>query len=961
MKNKHSWTVSPAIPSWGRERSSGAAAFGCLRPRVFQLVLALALGAALAGCSDGSPGTAEEYMTRAAALIEQGDYATARVVLLNAQQMDPQASAPRHMLGIAYLESGDAAAAVDQFQRAIDQGGDAARIVPTLAWALFELNRLDEIRALAAPQELGESEVGRFHALKAIAFATANEAEKAEAALAISQETPRGDESTVRALQALARARLALAAGMESEAGEFLTAAVEADPELSQGWSLLGQYHTMLNDQEAAVAAFGKAIETAGNPQPDRLRRAFARLDLGDTKGARADIAKLKRADANHPGVQLAEGIAHMQEERFQEARANFETALARYKDYNPALLGLGEAHLRLGNLEQAEHFLTRHLTRQPNSIQGIHGLVQLHVQKGRPETALALLDRASLEHTGDHAEIDELRARVLLLTGDTQGGVRAIRSALQSRPASAELQALLAVALVRDGNPDGGFQALGALAQMEGAPETSTSAYFTLLLQSGRYEEALELARRIQESDSDSAASYNFVGGALMGLGRFDEARQAFERGLALDPEHAGLAMNLADLERQTGRDAEARAALEAIQAVRPGHLRSARQLAFLELQAGNLNDAKRWLEKAVAANPDVLIAHQDLARIERELGDPRSALETLRSARTHHPKDPALRYAISNLHLQLEQPRHAVEQLAEATRLAPESAELRMALARAQVIHGDEAAAEQTLISLVENHPDHVLARLTLARGLIRQGLVEEAIPHVTHLTRIAPDHREVMALSGHLALRTDRASEAVTLYQKALQGGVLEREWVLGLAEAQQQIGESMDSIETVARWADAHPEDRQAWHLLGSKQAENGLASEALNSYEHILSIAPADPIALNNAAWLLRKQDGDKALEYARRAVENAPEVAEIILTLGSVLMHQGDIAGARDALGRAEALSPEHRGIQYLIAWADAEHGNEDDAKARLRNLLGSYAEFPERADAESLLERLEE
>ncbi|WP_231376846.1 XrtA/PEP-CTERM system TPR-repeat protein PrsT [Thioalkalivibrio sp. AKL12] len=925
---------------------------GRLKPLALAVVLATGVG--LAGCDPIGSASEQDYLERAQALQEQGDYRGARIEYRNALQLNTDAPATRRSLGKVYLELENPEEARRQLERAQSLGIPEAEVALPLAEAWFALDRFARIREQDVPEGLPVEERPRLHALRAVAFAAVGDRAAAEGELA---QIEAGEQAP---LQALAHAHLSMAEGAADQAIASLEKAIDLEPGLGHAWSLLGEYRRITGDADGAEEAFSRAIEVRPASGRDHMARAMVRLNQGDYEGARADVDGLKQGGSSHPGVHYLDGMLLMEQERYGEARASFEQAVAVNRAYSPALLGLGLAHRSLGNLEQAEHNLNRHVQESPGSLQGIRTLTAIYLEQDRVEDALQFVERVSREYTGDPADMAELRGRLLLVAGDSDAGIEALRDAAASSPGSQGLQELLAVALLRGGETEEGLDTLRAAGGGEATVQQVDTTMVLYLLQRGRYDEALERAQRLQESQPEAAGPLSLQGAALMGLGRIDEARAAFREGVALDPDDVSVAMNLAGLELQVGNRGAAREVLEGIQERHPGHARSAQRLASLSLQDGDQQGAARWFRVAIDAQPEMLPPHLALAQIQLQGGQPEQALETLQAAREHHPRNPDLLYALADVQQTLNRPDAAVASLAEAVEQAPDNVNLRLALARAHAQAGDEGATEATLRELLDQQPEHYRARVLLARGLLNQDRTEDARPHLQRLEERYEDRSEVQALLGRAALQREDPEAAVAHYRAALSDpGAQRRDWVHELARAQRDSGDVDAGQATLADWLDQNPQDLATRHVYAAQQMATGDPSGAVASYRRIVEQDADDVIALNNLAWSLRESETEEALGHARRAAELAPEAPPVLDTLAVVLIHAGEPAEAVDILERAGELAPDDPGIQYHLAWAESEQGDRGAARERLRRLLEAHEAFPQRADAEALLDRL--
>ena len=111
-----------------------------------------------------------------------------------------------------------------------------------------------------------------------------------------------------------------------------------------------------------------------------------------------------------------------------------------------------------------------------------------------------------------------------------------------------------------------------------------------------------------------------------------------------------------------------------------------------------------------------------------------------------------------------------------------------------------------------------------------------------------------------------------------------------------------------------WARAsHPDDLSLAQALGNLLESAGRLEEALEAREAALALAPDEPGTANAVAWTLALlgREPERALALARRAVAEAPEDPDLLDTLATVLLSQGDERRALDAIERA---LPEARG-----------------------------------------------
>ena len=113
-------------------------------------------------------------------------------------------------------------------------------------------------------------------------------------------------------------------------------------------------------------------------------------------------------------------------------------------------------------------------------------------------------------------------------------------------------------------------------------------------------------------------------------------------------------------------------------------------------------------------------------------------------------------------------------------------------------------------------------------------------------------------------------------------------------------------------------------------------------------------------ALNGLAWHLRNKQPAKALEYAERAAELAPDSTLVMDTLAVVLLKNGQVKRAKRSIERVYEKKPNEPAVRYHRAMIDAAAGDKAAAIEALQALLGEGGDFSEKAEAQRLLTDLQ-
>ncbi len=144
-----------------------------LKPRRGRRILrALSCFAVVAVALSACGKSADEYISRAQALREKGEFPAAVIELKNALQKEPKNVTARVMLGQTYLDLSDAADAETDLLRAQADGADAVVLAKPLAEAELQLGRFDKaLSASELPANASPGLKASLYGIRGLAYA----------------------------------------------------------------------------------------------------------------------------------------------------------------------------------------------------------------------------------------------------------------------------------------------------------------------------------------------------------------------------------------------------------------------------------------------------------------------------------------------------------------------------------------------------------------------------------------------------------------------------------------------------------------------------------------------------------------------------------------------------------------------------------------------------------------------
>ena len=323
---------------------------------------------------------------RGAARIEADDLDGGRADYDSAVDLDPADVDALLGQGYAAIRQGKASEAVVSYSVALRLEPGNVGALSGRASAYYQIRRWDralaDFRALKATDP--ENLFGPYGELRVLSR-TGREAEALELIGTILEEEP---ADTV-ALDA--RLRLARQSQAPLEALPQLDTAIAASPENASLLMLRAQAKALGGRADEARVDFAAAREIGGTGDPMELNNiCWNRAIVGfDLEAALADCDAALAA-APEAGFIDSRAMVLLQMERYAEAEADYDKALAETPDLAPSLFGRGVARIALGNVEAGRADIARALSHDIDvsddflSFLASHGDIALQV----PETA---------------------------------------------------------------------------------------------------------------------------------------------------------------------------------------------------------------------------------------------------------------------------------------------------------------------------------------------------------------------------------------------------------------------------------------------------------------------------------------------------------------------------------------------------------------------------------------------
>lgn len=503
------------------------------------------------------------------------------------------------------------------------------------------------------------------------------------------------------------QARAALQEGRFQDAYVALRPALEADPERSDLWFLLGQIVTGMGQPARALQAYDSSIGLNPEVPSPWFARGVALLSLGNYTESVASFEHFIEMMPGRPEVALYLGIARLRDGDPSGALRAFDMAEPDAPDYGEVIRFRVEALRTLGEMTQAINAAGAYLEIDPEYQPVRFEMALTMAVAGRDSEASEALRTAALAEPPFPAAVIEF-GRVLRAAGTREDQIAAAASyryGLVAFPTDSAMLAELATLYVELGlDEDAGDAATQLIDRAPGNPESMLVAG-NILLRVRRPQEALRALELAVAAAPDEAFVVHHHGLALVEVQRFEEARVAFDRALAIDStltatriEAARVALLVAEPER----------AVLLMEGAGDSIADDAEGLALLGnayVQTLRFADAITPLRRALDLDMELTEAPYLLARAYRATGQQQAATDALTEFESRADQRAATQQAAGNAEA------YRVEQL--RTRAAVYNAEQRFAEAVAVLdsaiqIRDDDADLYDLLAAAYEGTGD-------------------------------------------------------------------------------------------------------------------------------------------------------------------------------------------------------------------------------------------------------------
>ena len=268
----------------------------------------------------------------------------------------------------------------------------------------------------------------------------------------------------------------------------------------------------------------------------------------------------------------------------------------------------------------------------------------------------------------------------------------------------------------------------------------------------------------------------------------------------------------------------------------------------------------------------------------------------------------------------------------------------------------------AEQQYLKALEKQPRANEPLTQLVRLYIAQEQSDKALALLNEKIENDPEYLVPYNLRGDVGLAVKDYDLAVESYEAAISRN--DKWWVpyRGLSLTYAAQGDMQNSMASLQRGFDAGADSERLGTDLAIMQYTQVDRQAAISTYEKVIAELPDSVLAKNNLAMILvddqaSESDIAQAVTYLDDII--SVEQAASLDTAGWVQLKAGNVAEAIDLLERAVELAPQAAELHYHLGMAYAESGDTVKAIEHLTKATESGQEYTGKDKARTKLEEL--
>lgn len=715
----------------------------------------------------------------------------------------------------------------------------------------------------------------------------------------------------------------------------------------------------------AALMATGCSRSTETKAMQDRADRY---VKDGRYSGAAIVYDSILARDKDNAVALEKAGLLHYRLGQLSRAYTRLLTAERLNPRSAPVRLALGKIALVRGKREEARQEAATVLRAEPNNADALLLFGASVVDPADVDDAIQRIEKTTFD-PAKRASSRFVLANLYQQKHDSSSAARAIREAT-AQDTSWFVRAAASHLLVGSaGSLAPAIPGNGATSSPSGSATDSERAADAYLLM-GRRDLAEATLRELTSRDSSNMPARRLLTELAIADTNFADATKYLDPLLRHDSTDADTRILRIKLQLANGNAREALTESKAVLATFPWLTPARIEVARARLQQDSLSLARSEFETVTREAPNYPSAVLELAGSYIRDGNAGEAVDILNKLIAVDPSSVETHALLGWAYRANGEPSRATTAFREIPKVSPSSAQGPYWIGIGLSAEGRYDDAKAQFEEALKRSPDYPEALAQLAQVDFSQKRPGEAVDRVKKQLQIVPNDWQLWNILGLVSEQARQDDNARDAYLTAIRLNSRVIEPRSHLASLELRSGRSEDAVNALRDILKLDPKNLPALTLLGGELDRQGMVAGARDAYERILQLDPRRADAANNLAVLLSRSGHDdaRAIELAELARSIDPKDPHIADTLGWLLCRSASVDRARapQLYARAAALLafsasqiPQNPVIQFHLGVASQKTGDLAGARQAFGRALKSTASFPEREEAERALATL--
>lgn len=895
--------------------------------RFSKITIALMIAAALSACN-------KDPLTSGIELLGKGEISGAVIEFKNAVQDNPQSLEARLALANALERVPDSVGAEQHLRKALDNGGDAEKLIPRIALMMLDRGEHAKIISEFSKRTLntaaGNSDLKAVLSMAETALGHPRQASELLAALPA--------ETT---LSKLAQGQFFAQQGKTAQAIESLDAAIKLTDKNDAAiwWAYRALYRTYAaaGDPVKALGAIKAAYEIA--PWHVGIAGEYGDALVGTNQFADAAAVRdnLRKRAPNHYWTHYLDAVILAEKGDIEGSHASGLKVLAVAPTHLRSNLIVASAELQNGNAPMAEERLRKVLHDQPRNLAAIQMYATAQMRNGNQGSAAETIERG-LRISPDDRRLLTLSADLAVLRKDIGGARKTLQKLLALNPKDGQsLMRLAELGIMEKNTTEAGAYLKEALPHVQDDPILRDRS-IVLSLNSGHLELARQLVDHALQSRPKEPGSYLTLAAFKETQKDIPAARQAALKALEIKADYQPALNALASFSRTNGEQSDLLRHYELAVAAKPSTPETyIEYLRLLRRSNGDDPSVIQVLENGVSGNPNITAIRAMLVDELIRAGKYDEALSSAQSGASianAHAESIGL---LANVYERLGKSEQAMDVYRKLAANYPQRADWRLKLAELNVRAGRLQEARTILRSLMTDTPYEPASYIALAKLTARDNLLE-AISIARQLGEKKSNRRTAMLLEGDVLLLAGKKDDALQQFTNAAKAGAMPEAAISAaqLLDVMSRQSSADQELTDALRKFPTHP---QLLAFIGQRQLRQGNTTKAIEYLQKASTLAPHNPALLNDLAWAQIQLKQPEALVNAQTAASLQPANPAILDTYGVALHQAGNSKSAVTYLRAASNLAPDAATLKLHLAEALLSSGDKNGASDILKKI----------------------